>query len=80
MVQPSRRSSLQAISAEAAPSYRGYLGKCGPETYYGCDTNSEKLEFRIVWVRDSQSGLKTQAAIQKLEKEECPWPILGRSF
>jgi hypothetical protein len=39
-----------------------------------------KARFRIVWVRDSQSGLKTQAAVQRLEKEECPWPILGRSF
>ena len=39
-----------------------------------------KARFRIVWVRDSQSDLKTQAAVQRLEKEECPWPILGRSF
>ena len=39
-----------------------------------------KARFRIVWVRDSQSGLKTQAAVQRLEKEECPWPISGRSF
>jgi hypothetical protein len=36
-----------------------------------------KARFRIVWVRDSRSGLKTQAAIQRLEKEECPWPILA---
>ena len=36
-----------------------------------------KARFRIVWVRDSQSGLKTQAAVQRLEKEECPWPISG---
>lgn len=32
-----------------------------------------KARFRVVWVRDSQSDLKTQAAIQKLDKEECPW-------
>jgi len=32
-----------------------------------------KARFRVVWVRDSQSELKTQAAIQKLDKEECPW-------
>ena len=36
-----------------------------------------KARFRIVWVRDSQSGLKTQAAVQRLEKEECPWLISG---
>jgi hypothetical protein len=39
-----------------------------------------RARFRIVWVRDSQSSLKTQAAVQRLEKEECPWPISGRSF
>ena len=37
-----------------------------------------KARFRIVWVRDSQSGLKTQAAIQKLETEECPSRLLGK--
>src|SRR3984893_13961810 len=39
-----------------------------------------RARFRIGWVRDSQSSLKTQAAVQRLEKEECPWPISGRSF
>jgi hypothetical protein len=34
-----------------------------------------KARFRIVWVRDSQSGPKTQAAVQKLETEECPWRL-----
>jgi hypothetical protein len=37
-----------------------------------------KARFRIVWVRDSESDLKTQAAIQKLDKEECPWRLLGK--
>ena len=32
-----------------------------------------KARFRIVWVRDSESGRKTQAAVHKLENEECPW-------
>jgi hypothetical protein len=32
-----------------------------------------KARFRIVWVRDSESGRKTQAAIQRLENEACPW-------
>jgi PilZ domain len=32
-----------------------------------------KARFRIVWVRDSHSGLKFQAAVHRLEKEECPW-------
>ena len=44
MAQLSHRSSLPAISAEVAPFYRVYLGKCGLETYYGWKTNSEKLD------------------------------------
>jgi len=42
------------------------------------ENQQRKARFRIVWVRDSQTGLKTQAAIQKLETEECPWPFVGR--
>jgi hypothetical protein len=38
-----------------------------------------KARFRIVWVRDSQSEQRTQAAVHKLEKEECPWKSLVRS-
>lgn len=32
-----------------------------------------KARFRIVWVRDSQSPLKVQAAVQRLKQDECPW-------
>ncbi len=32
-----------------------------------------QARFRIVWVRDSGSGQKTQAAVQRLANEECPW-------
>jgi len=38
-----------------------------------------KARFRIVWVRDSESEHKTQAAVHKLEKEECPWQSLVRT-
>jgi hypothetical protein len=34
-----------------------------------------KARFRIVWVKDSKSNLKTQAAVQRLATEECPWPV-----
>src|SRR6476620_3237667 len=37
-----------------------------------------KARFKIIWVRDSESDLKTQAAIQKLDKEECPWRLLDK--
>jgi hypothetical protein len=36
-----------------------------------------KARYRIVWVRGSGSDLKSQAAVQRLEKEECPWLISG---
>lgn len=32
-----------------------------------------KARFRIVWVRDSESEQKTQAAVHMFENEECPW-------
>ena len=38
-----------------------------------------KARFRIVWVRDSKSEQKTQAAVHKVEKEECSWKSLVRS-
>ena len=38
-----------------------------------------RARFRIVWVRDSHSGLKTQAAVQRLDKEECPWSMSALS-
>ena len=34
-----------------------------------------KARFRIVWVSDSQSKRETQAAVQRLAKDECPWPL-----
>jgi hypothetical protein len=32
-----------------------------------------KARFRIVWLRDSEGPYKIQAAVQKLEEDECPW-------
>jgi hypothetical protein len=37
-----------------------------------------RARFKVVWVRDSQSPrLKTQAAVHRVEKEECPWATSG---
>ena len=38
-----------------------------------------KARFRVVWARDSESEHKTQAAVHKVENEECPWKSLVRS-
>jgi hypothetical protein len=40
----SHKASPQAISAEAAHFYQGYLGEYDPGTCYGWNTNSEKLD------------------------------------
>ena len=39
-----------------------------------------KARFKIVWARDSESSLKTQAAIQKLETEEVPVALIEEGF
>jgi hypothetical protein len=51
--------------------------RCGDLVWV--EYQGRKARYRIVWVRDSDSGLKSQAAVQRLEKEECPWSI-GHSF
>jgi hypothetical protein len=35
-----------------------------------------KARFRLVWVRGSESEQQTQAAVHRLENEECPWVAL----
>ena len=39
----------------------------------------QKSSFQDCLGKDSQSEQKTQAAVHKLEKEECPWKSLVRS-
>ena len=34
---------------------------------------SVKARFRIVWLRDSEGPYRIQAAVQRLEEDECPW-------
>ena len=36
----------------------------------------KKARYRIVWVRESDNGLKVQAAIHRLSADECPWKEL----
>jgi len=33
----------------------------------------KKARYRIVWVRESENGLKVQAAVQRIAPDECPW-------
>ena len=36
----------------------------------------KKARFRVIWVRHSGGAQKIQAAIQRLEPDECPWAEL----
>jgi hypothetical protein len=56
MEQLSRRSSLQALSAEMAALLSGL---------------SREMRFRKPTMGGVRTGLKPQAAIQKLETQEC---------
>jgi hypothetical protein len=40
----------------------------------------KKARFRVVWVRYSGTSRKVQAAIHRIEGDECPWEhLLGAS-
>lgn len=36
----------------------------------------KKARYRVIWVRHSGGEQKIQAAIQRLERDECPWADL----
>ena len=36
----------------------------------------KKARFRVVWVRYSENGRNLQAAIHRVEEDECPWKSL----
>jgi hypothetical protein len=39
----------------------------------GVQYGHKKARFRVVWVRDSGTERKFQAAVQRMEGDECPW-------
>ena len=36
----------------------------------------KKARYRVVWVRESGNGLKVQAAVHRIARDECPWKEL----
>ena len=45
----------------------------------GVGYGDRQARFRVVWVRDSGTDQKVQAAVHKLKSEECPWKhVLGQ--
>jgi PilZ domain len=39
---------------------------------------ARKARFRVVWVRCSATSRKVEAAIHRLEEDDCPWESLLR--
>jgi hypothetical protein len=39
----------------------------------GIQYGEKRARFKVVWVRDSGTRHKTQAAVHRMEGEECPW-------
>ncbi len=55
------------------PDVSGMARKVRAGDLIWIEYQDRKARFRIVWIRESESEQKTQAAVHKLEKEECPW-------
>jgi hypothetical protein len=81
-VQVSGRDSSGTLFAESAVAsgvsrvgalLSGMARKTRSRDLVWIEYQGRKARFRIVWVRDSESEQKTQAAVQKLENEACPW-------
>jgi hypothetical protein len=70
-----------AQSAVASSGRGALLSGGGPQSappgdLIAIEYQDRKARYRIVWVRDSESEQKTQAALHKIENEECPWKNL----
>jgi hypothetical protein len=48
--------------------------RCGD--LIGLQYENREAHFRVIWVRDSGSSLKIQAAVQRVGNYECPWKTL----
>ncbi len=47
----------------------------------GVQYGERRARFKVVWVNDSGTGHKTQAAVHRMEEEECPWePVLHQAI
>src|SRR5437764_10709870 len=53
--------------------------RCGD--LIGLQYENREAHFRIIWVRDSRTSLKIQAAVQRVGPYECPWKaVLGEQL
>jgi hypothetical protein len=79
-----RDAVTQSVTATSISASGALLSGLSPRIRSGdllwVEYQQRKARFRIVWVRDSQSNLKIQAAVQRLATEQCPWPALYRAL
>lgn len=48
-------------------------GEVRPGDVVGILYQGKKARFRVVWVRYDRAGEETQAALRRMEADECPW-------
>jgi hypothetical protein len=77
--KPFTESALASSISGAGALLSGMARRVRAEDLVWIEYQDRKARFRIVWVKDSESEQKTQAAVQKLETEECPWKSLVTS-
>src|SRR5919108_2564537 len=54
----------------------GISGKVRPGDLIWVEYQDRKARFRIVWASGSASEQGNQAAVHRVENEECPWAAL----
>ena len=67
------QNALASSISSAGALLSGIARKVQSGDLVWIEYQERKARFRIVWVRESESEQKTQAAVHKVENEKCPW-------
>jgi len=71
---PFTQSATATNTSRSGALLSGLSREMRPGDLLLVEYQQRKARFKVVWARDSRSErLKIQAAIQRMEKEECPW-------
>ena len=71
---PFTQSATATNTSRSGALLSGLSGEMRSGDLLLVEYQKRKARFKVVWARDSRSErLKIQAAIQRMEKEECPW-------
>jgi hypothetical protein len=73
---PIRCSAVASSISCGGALLSGLAWQLRPGDLIWIEYNNRKARFRIVWFSGPKSTHNTQAAVQKLQNEECPWIAL----